>query len=175
MIKREYWTRTLSVWGLLLVGVLVVVIALLVPTYILLVHQVEALSFETVTAANSESRVAYEEAQKSLKKTQTLVQQLSQPHVGPNPSSVLDTIRNMQTDILLLSGFSYTDTANVEDPVQMQIHGIARTRAALVQFSAELNRNPLFTQVEIPVSDFAPDHDLSFTATVLLSSNAPSP
>ena len=165
-VKREYIVRAASVWALLLAAVATVITVLLVPTYVLLLGQLEALSKEIVRMDEG-SGTEYTEARATLGKTQQLAVELNVPTVRPTPSEILREIQNVQLRTIAISGFSYLhDGTKV---TTLTIEGIAATREALAEFSAALEKSPLFARAAVPVSELAEDHDLPFTLTLTLA------
>ncbi len=169
VVKREYVIRTIGVWALLLAAVALVVVLLLLPTYVLVVQQLNALATEVVQTENATSTHAYETARTALEKTQTLALQLGVVYAGPTASAVLRGVQEVQTSAITISGFSYERTGTAVEKVE--VRGVAATREALTEFSTALERNPLFARATVPVSDLAADRDLSFTLTIALAKN----
>lgn len=166
-VKREYVVRTISVWALLLAIVALVGAVLLLPTYVLLTREFDALAIEVVRTENDASTQAYEAAHTALEKAYTLALQLGVVFRGPTASEVLREVQKVQLSPITISGFSYEHTGTKVEKVE--IRGIAATREALAEFSAALERNPLFARAVVPVSDLAEDHNLSFTLTIALA------
>lgn len=166
-VKREYVTRVASVWMLLIAGVATVGAALLAPTYVLLVRQLDALSQEIVTLENESDAERYLATRDALSGAHSLALQLAVSYPGPTPSQILTEVQKAQTDTIVISGFSHERAADRPDAVKVQ--GTAATREALAQFAAALERNPIFTRAEVPVSDLASDRDLPFTLTIVLA------
>lgn len=165
-IRREYWMRVLSVWGFLLSAVAFSSVALLAPTYLLLVRQLDALASEVAQMAEDVADT-YQTDRATLESAQVLVSQLGVSVPGPTALVVLREVRAAQTGAITLSSFSYTHNGTVVETVG--VHGVAATREALVQFSATLERNPLFVHASVPVSDLAEDRDLPFTLTIIVA------
>ncbi len=166
-VKREYVIRTLSVWALLLAVAVLVEVVLLLPTYVLLWGQLEALAIEVVQAETDGSTQAYQTARTELEKAHALALRLSVATEGLAASDVFREIQKTQPDSIILSGFSYEHaSAEVET---VEIRGIAETREALAEFSAALERNPLFLRADVPVSDLAEARDLSFTLSITMA------
>lgn len=166
-VRREYAIRAVGAWLLLLAVVAAVEIVLLLPTYVLLARQLDALAAEIVRTEDVSATEAYKTTHAALAKAHTLAGQLHVAHAGPVASKVLDAIQAAETDAVALSGFSYAHTGIAVKSIQ--VRGIAATRGALAEFSAALERNPLFARADVPVSDLADDRNLEFTLTIVLA------
>ena len=166
-VQREYLVRTVGVWAVLVSAVAIVTTVLLVPTYVLLTHQLDALALEVATADDESHAEAYTTARAALADTHTLALQLDMSRTGPTASEALHEVQRIQTDAIRVSGFSYAHTDDAEQT--MEVRGIAATREALAGFAAALERNPLFARAEVPVSDLAADYDLPFTITITIA------
>ena len=172
-VHREYGIRVASVWALLLSGVAIVATILLVPTYVLLARQLDALALEVVGSdVESQSR-EYTAGQGELADALAFARILDTRPVGPTAAEVLREIQKVQTYAVRVSGFSYTHTGTAVQGVE--VRGVAATRTALADFAAALERDPLFARADIPVSDLAAEHDLPFTITIALASGGQSP
>lgn len=169
-VRREYVIRALGAWSLLFAVVAMVGTVLLLPTYVLLTRQLDALAAEVVRAEDVSATEAYKTTHDALATANALAVQLRVAHAELVASKMLDAIRSAQTDAVTLSGFSYTHTGTAVKSVQ--VRGIAATRGALAEFSAALERNPLFARADVPVSDLADDRNLEFTLTIVLSPNS---
>ncbi|MBI4086689.1 hypothetical protein HY416_01760 [Candidatus Kaiserbacteria bacterium] len=166
-VKREYFTRVVSVWMLLLAAVATVGAALLGPTYVLLIRQLDALSQEIITLEKESDTEQYLATREALSGAHDLALQLAVSYSGPTPSQILTEVRKSQTDAIVIYGFSYERAVGRPDAVT--VRGTASTREALAQFTAALERNPLFARAEVPVSDLASDRELPFTLTIVLA------
>ena len=169
-VKREYMLRTISVWALLLTAVAAVITAFLLPTYVLLLRQVDALELDAVRTEGNSNKHLYQAARTALEKAQTLAEALAVIPAGPTAYEVLRAIQAVQTDSITLSGFSYEHNGTSVSAVT--VRGTAATREALVEFSSALEREPLFARATVPVAALAKDRDLPFTLSVTLTSKA---
>lgn len=170
-VKHEYRMRAISIWMLSLATATTVGVLLLLPTYVWLKGEREALATEVIQSNSATGTEAYVTARTALMKAQTLAVQLKLVSPGPTASEVLREIQKGQTSAITTSGFSYE--YNGTSTPQVAIHGIAETREALAAFSAALERNPMFVRAEVPVSDLAKDRDLPFTLTLTLAKHTP--
>lgn len=167
VVTREYFVRVASVWALLFAAVAVAVAVLLLPTYVLLLRQLEALSLQAAAPEDEANTEHYEAVHAALSKAHVLARQLNASDAEPAASAVLREIQKAQTSSIVISSFFYEDTG--AEAKGVRIEGIAATRESLAQFSAALERNPLFARAEVPVADLAADRDLSFTLTIVLA------
>lgn len=165
-IRREYILRVAGVWALLAAAAAAAGALILVPAYVLLMYETNALALETSTMRDDEQTVLYASARAELEKVQLLARQLDMPAKSPSPSAALGEIRTLQPSEVTLSGFAYV----ADEPARIEIRGVSATREALVAFTDLLERNPLFARAEVPFSDLAEDRDLPFTVSVSLAS-----
>jgi hypothetical protein len=167
LVKREYRTRLASVWGLLLGGIGAVGAGLLAPTYVLLVNQLDALASPVVGTQDQSKVEAYKTSREDLAKTQALATQLAVPRRHPAASDVLRQVQDAESSGIAILGFTYeyTDT----EVTALEVNGVAATREALAQFSAALERDPLFLHADVPVSSLATERNLPFTITITLA------
>lgn len=167
-VRREYLVRVASMWTLLVSAVAAVTVLLLLPTYALLARELDALAIEVVQTESDAGMQEYKTTRTAFEKAQTLAVQLALATSGPSASEILYEIQKAQTRSIALSGFSYTHTGTTTAKV-VTVRGIAATRAALTEFSAALERSPLFVRAEVPVSNLAEEQNLPFTLTIVLA------
>jgi hypothetical protein len=55
--------------------------------------------------------------------------------------------------------------------VVIDVGGVAQNRSSLVLFSDSLKADPLFTQVSVPLSNFAKEKDITFSMKILVASS----
>lgn len=65
-------------------------------------------------------------------------------------------------------GIKLNDIEYITDAgkIHLQISGVAQTRQSLVVFSKELQKNPLFGSVEVPISDFVKEKNIEFSLDI---------
>ena len=167
LVKHEYRIRLASVWALLLAVVAATGAGLLVPSYVLLGRQIEALLLSDAGIRDESKVEAYKASRQDLVKAQALAAQLAVPRRHPAGSDVLRQVQDARSRSITISNFAYTySDAGVE---LLRVDGVAATREALTQFSATLERNPLFLRADVPVSSLVAERDLPFTITITLA------
>jgi hypothetical protein len=166
-IKREYLLRTATVWMVLFSIVGIITIVLLVPTYVLLSKSLDVAAVETNAANDDFDARAYEELRSEFKKTHLIAQRLAAASTSTLPSTVFADIQAVQTNDIMMTGFTYEADGTAVKKVE--VRGIASTRAALAAFSSTLEQNPRFARAEVPVSSLTNDRDLPFVLTITMA------
>ncbi|MES2134697.1 MAG: hypothetical protein V4449_00435 [Patescibacteria group bacterium] len=170
-LRVRYYTALASLFVFLLVGVCIVGIALLMPSYFL---------------AESEAGIAVramESSAESVKLYQSsgTVQQIS---LLKERISVLKEYQGDQATALVLSRI----TAGVADDIHVNaislvvtssgvgkvtVSGKANTRLALINFGKKLESERMFEGAVVPVSDLATGVDIDFSIPFTFDVNAP--
>lgn len=158
--------RVLSVWMLLLSVVAAVVAVLLIPTYVLVVRQLEAKEIEMVHDETTFDRTAYEQAKDEIKRANTLATKLVARPPSPQGTVIFDEIRSHTTDGIALSGFVYEHDGKTVKRVE--IRGTAVTREELSAFVSALESGSLIDRATVPVASLTRDRDLPFSITITL-------
>lgn len=163
-LRRLYFIRLAVVAVVLLSGVILVHGVLLLPSYLYLRNQVgeraASLVALTTTLAGSEekeisSRVA------ALGEDSAHLARLSSV---PKASAAIRAITALPRSGIRLTGFSFAPNPGAE--TMMSVSGVATTREALRTFEQSLANQPFITSVDLPISAYAKERDISFTISL---------
>lgn len=161
-VMLEYWTRVVSVWFMLIGFALIVVTALLAPTYVLVQTQLSAFTGAYNEAIDLTRQ--FTEAEETVRDSNQLAALLVDDVEADVPTeflAVIDTIAGASVSVQQL-----TFTLE-EDMIQgIVVTGIADTRLSLANFSKDIEAHPLFDEAELPISSLAKDKDIAFTITI---------
>lgn len=161
-IQLEYWLRVFSVWATLWSGALIIGIAILIPSYVLIVSQVKVYS-ESAAAA-SQKILNFENVSKELGRSSqqagTLLMGLKQPLLTEYTS----TFKSLEEPGIAISKITMT---RVDTGLSAaQISGEAESRQALADFRDRLRAQPDVSAVDLPISNLAKDKDIQFSLSV---------
>lgn len=83
---------------------------------------------------------------------------------------VLNNILSSRTEGITFSQILFNKTeiikTKIENSPALEVHGIASDREALRDFKTELDNNPSFSEVNLPISNFLEKSDLIFTILI---------
>lgn len=166
MILRLYRNRFIALAFTCLIGLAIISIALLAPSYLLLKSNQITLTAHRDTLANYEtSKVA-----QSLAATVTDINHrlgvFPDTEVTSSPliAGLLDPVLKAKTAQIHLSNFTYTIDQKTKQ-VQIQISGIADSRGDLLAFAETLKQGNSFSNVMVPIASFIKDANVNFTVT----------
>lgn len=168
-IKTEYWIRVLTTWLFLLAVAATVVGALLLPAYVLVSSQVSRsatdadLARARVGEHDTTTKVLDAAAEESR-----LVMAMSQT---PELMGVVEMIEGLVPAGVEATSYTLARQSSWVAPVVLG--GTASTRTALATFRDALLTHPKIVKVDLPISNFAKDKDISFTVTFTISSSTP--
>ncbi len=162
IVRREYLARVGAVFSLLATGALLAGALLLLPTYILLTHQ---LNTTTDQAAYPEAESGYAEATRSLADASRLAKRLEAADNSAAASEILAHIDAGRPSAVALIGLTINQRP---DGAEIVARGTAETRESLRQFVDTLKRDAFFLDARVPVSDLARDTNLTFTLSLSL-------
>lgn len=167
ILQKEYNTRRLIVFGVFIVITLVISLILLFPSYLTsrINHQNTLMSLESIREelTKDDVHVATPEEIAALRakisvfnssKDNVLVQELF---------STIANRRGSQIKILEMSFARGT-----EGKPAIIVEGNADTRDALTQFARNLQAEPTFSEVNLPISNLAKDKNIAFSMTMSL-------
>jgi len=164
-VKIEYWVRVVSVWLLLLSFSFVIMGTLLIPSIILTRAQLYA--YDAVYQDASDKNQVYTALEKEITVANTVAMKLAS--VGGNTlfTELISEVRDIAKNTVTLESVSLE---RIEGEVSsIKISGISSTRAALVQFREDLEKNPYFESADLPLSNLAKDKEVPFSITIITS------
>jgi Tfp pilus assembly protein PilN len=164
-ILNEYSTRRLDValFFLFIIGLISVIS--IFPSFVL----------SSVKVTDSKRNIDAIKNSSILKEADQLNSQLSQanqkllalrpPKQEISMSTIFQAvIADKSTNVRLSSFLLQNGTGATGDKVI--VRGVARTREDLSAFVSQLKKDPLFTNVDLPVSSFAKDQNADFSITI---------
>lgn len=160
-LRVRYYTSLASVFVFLLVGLSVVGIALLLPSYFLAQKESDtalrelAISAESVKAYQSSGTVQ----QISLLKERLAI--LKENDQGALSALVLSRLTSDLSADIQVQSISLTFTGKGKGGVV--VAGLAKTRTGLITFGKNLESERIFTGAVVPVSDLASETNLAFS------------
>lgn len=179
-IKKEYYTRLGVVVAIFLSALLVVRIASLLPSYLLISAKHKSFLERSNSAGHQDIQAKRESLEKVVTEINAKVAMLSGPEKAtPSPEKVFSEIISKKPSGIQLNSLSYEDatqsgtkrTENASAPqnIRLSIVGTAKERNTLLSFVEMLNKDPLFSSVDLPISSLVKDRDLNFTLAVSLN------
>lgn len=161
-VKREYWTRVVSVWILLLASACVLLAVLCAPVYVLVQSQLDAFSQEYTQASLENESFAKSEA--AIKRGNAIAALLTQAEEDTTFSSVIEELEKTAGAQVQIVEFTLARTDGKLQPIV--IKGVAESRLALTTFSEALETHVLFADVQLPLSNLAQNENVEFSLTV---------
>ncbi len=166
-IGTEYVVRFMSVWILLAALAFFVSAILLLPTYVLSVHRLQADLSESNAA---EKQQEFDEMKKTLSGAHLFATQLSASKESLHASSIMPHIEQAITSSVSLVGIAIApDLPKKVHAAQVRVEGRARSRSDLQAFVETLKQDSFWSSVTIPVSDLAPEVDNAFVVTLMVA------
>ena len=164
----EYWTRVVSVWAFLLSGAMFVVVALLIPTYVLTNIQLSTTQQSNAKSTGSEEEFKVYDT--GIKEANALATQLMGESNTLRISEVLGALKIASGQEILLKHLIIEREGILIQNITVE--GVAESRLALSEYKKNLERAPLFSTANVPTSDLARVNNLPFAIKVMLADNA---
>jgi hypothetical protein len=166
-IGGEYVARFLSVWIILGALSFFVSAALLLPTYVLSVHRLQADLSED---GGTQKQQTFDEMKQTLAEAHIFATQLSASKQSLHASAVMPHIEQALAPSISLVGIAIApDLPKKVHAAQVRVEGRARSRSDLQSFVERLKQDSFWSSVSIPVSDLAPEVDNAFVVTLLVA------
>ncbi len=165
LIKKEYKYRRLVVMILLLVGAVVVSSGFLFPSLIL-----SNIKLSTISDAAEKARISNEQQTKDsssgavLKTTENKLALLKSKDSETAFTYLVDLITENKSPDIRIKDISYerSDDGNGK----IVVSGLSKNRESLTVFSNQMQAISIFKAVDLPVSNFAKDKDISFSMQI---------
>ncbi len=165
VVKREYWTRVISVWMFLLTLVSVTFLVELIPLRLLTDLLGKSVSSELSGAISAKEELS--NIEKTVTDTNTLIKKLSVKSNEVHYSDYVDLIDELSGDSVQVTEMGFVSGNKVS------LSGVAKDRETLAGFRNSLEASPSFSAVVLPISNLAKDKDISFTLTLNLEVTKP--
>jgi hypothetical protein len=166
-VKYEYILRVGATLGFLFTGMLLLLSASLIPTYVLVDAQIKA--FESEKKQLSETDATFKEADNEVELTKEILAQLKRSPNNARVSEVVEEIRSVAPNSIVFTNF-ITD-ATKGSFTKIQVKGQAPTRKELAELKNTLESSEMFASAEVPIGDLARDVDVPFAIAVTLKKN----
>lgn len=171
MLRKEYWLRVTSVWAILAVLAIIAVSVLLVPSYLLIGTEEEALETERLTIAQKDNGTS--SAEKAVMDANELAAALRAAVISERLTPIITAVNEAVPSGVTLTSYSM---ARVETVVEeLIVVGIADTRDALIAFERSLEEQEAFTSVDVPIADLVKERDLPFRISIMLRTQTKKP
>jgi hypothetical protein len=145
--------------------VCVVSTILLIPSYVLVESQLNALTTET--SEDRENIKEFRAAEDTVRTANAVAGRLARGQVRTTGTEIIETIDTLSGSGVTVRTFNFSrEEGSVK---QVEIAGSAITREALASFKEDLERSPLFETALVPISNLARDVDLPFSISITIA------
>lgn len=164
-LRREYFWRLAVVAAVLGIALIASAAILLLPTYLYLSSEVQARTNRLADAATALASSDETELLSRLNALSEDTATLSKLGTLPSASAVVSEVLAVSRPGITLSSISYTPKVG-NTSATMVLSGIAATRDALRNYQLALQGTSFAQSVDLPVSAYAKDSNISFGITI---------
>lgn len=156
----EYWLRVVSVWLFLFGTGCMIVAVLLLPTYMIVRGQIALLDGQVTSA--TDQTATFDAGIASLEAASAAAVLLTEGASSTPFSTYVKLLEETAGDSVVLHSINFT-----KDPLggKIILSGTAATRESLAAFRDNLEAEPLFTDVVLPIDSLLKNRDLMFSLT----------
>jgi hypothetical protein len=166
-VIREYWLRVATVWMFLLGTGCLIVAALLLPTYVQIQIQLNALS-ESMNAS-TETISSYDTLARELVVANDRSKILLNAASSTPFSVYVTNIEQLSGQAISINTYTFTRPKTGEATIA--ISGIARTRQELADFKDVLSSEGVYSRVDLPISNLIKEKDLLFSMQLFIATS----
>jgi hypothetical protein len=160
LIKSEYKNRRLVVIAWFILGMLLVGVVALFPSYVITVYK-ETDARDRMAQLNKELSANSEtDSTNWLANINTKIKLFSPSLDKDKPYEAFVKIISLKSSGIILTGISFTKGTAGKD--KYTVSGTAGDRRSLIAFQNSLNTSSEFENASVPVSDLAQDKNISF-------------
>jgi hypothetical protein len=166
-IKKEYNLRRLIVGFFFILFLQTAFFIFMLPSWMISKYKEETSSARVIQLDNSEllsNSNAIRPVIRSINAELILIDRsLEYPKISP----YLDSILSMKTNSIKINQFSFSPNSTSTETINLQ--GVSATRDSLVNFKKSLDESGLFKSIDLPVSNFTKDKNISFNMTLTVA------
>lgn len=163
IVRREYAARRLVIIFLFIIILSLISAALLFPSYIMSkIYEGEATrTYETLVKAAGDPQ----NIEKLLRDLGAAAKTAGELSSDSFSVSAYELIRSLEakSDSIKLIEISFINRS--KDEAHLTLKGVAKTRESLTSFGKFLTSHPNLKDVDLPISNFAKESDISFIVT----------
>ncbi len=161
-LDREYRLRRVALALSAAIGLVAAALIMMAPIYI-----TTAFKSRTINAgiASAVAKDASDELQykKQIDEAKFLLKLLKPQDQGETASAIIAMLTADKTSEIKITSISYTQNAPGATVV---VQGMAKTREDLSAYTTTLSQEKSIKNVDVPVSNFTKDTDISYTFTI---------
>lgn len=161
IIKQEYFLRFFTVFSVFMIAIVVTCIILLLPSYYVTIRN-ETLLKNDVKALDKPVDEGEVTLKRQAKEADAYVEILSKSGPKHDPSFYFDRVFSLKNSGIRIDSFSYNEKS-------IYVRGISSSREDLITFSDFIKADDFFKSVDLPISSFAKNQDISFALTIGIS------
>jgi len=172
ILRREYLTRLFNVYCMIGIVMAGIAIALLYISHTFVKIQETITINELANAKLTDGSKQRTEFETLSRRTQFVYNLFTTPTI--QPYDVLEDITRISSDGVTLSSINVVKTESVATDsginnivLHVELTGYASDRNTLVAYSKNLSASGLFTNIEIPPTNFTKENDITFTVTMM--------
>lgn len=159
-LRREYRSRAITVWSVLMGCAALITAFLLLPTYVLVDSQITAYELEYNKTTDKTS--TFSDIADQVRQSNDLAGRLLEETEYTSPRVLTETLEAIASEGIFISSISLK--ADQQSPIN--VVGIAETRSRLAAFRSDLESHSWFERVNLPLSDLANERDINFSLQV---------
>lgn len=161
-VKREYWTRVISVWMMLAATAFVMITLLRVPVFVLVSSQLNAFADSYERAASED--LQFKESEELIVEANEIGRLLSESNESRFFSAIITKLDELSGEGITISSISIERTDDIVSAVS--VIGFAETRFSLASFKDRIEADPYFESAALPLSNLAKDKDIPFNIAI---------
>lgn len=163
-IIKEYSSRKFILMGIFAAALGLIGFVSLIPAYLLSEARLREVTGDLARLEGKDSANVMTELTKSLSQVNLKLSILKTAPSEHAANDLLKMVIDERGGGIRVSGFLYK--RNLDKDSVISVNGVARDRESLSQFVERLKKNPLFSKVDLPVSNFAKDKNTEFSLQI---------
>lgn len=158
VVRREYFYRLLILWLCFSAVLIFAVIIFLLPSYFLSVSKWKLTEERSAALAQSGSEEV-KGLSDTLRETERKLSLLKNTGVPASIYGLFVSVIRDASPTIRFYNFQY-------EPGKLLVSGTSENRESLLAFQKRLKAEPIFSSVDLPVSNFVREKDIPFTISI---------
>lgn len=166
-IEREYKGRKLYMWLVILIFICVYLTFILIPSFIFVISEKKSVDTISDSIKNSNNSKEDEQTKKIFNDTNKFLEFINTNKSTVYTGDILSKIIFLKNNGIRLTDVIYqkqTATTSV-----FTLKGFAINRDSLISFSKNISSDPVFKDINLPVSNFTKDKNIEFSFDINVS------
>lgn len=166
-IRSEYHLHFVIVVFLFIIFLQVTCLVFLFPSWLISLNKEKEVILQSEKSNRSSLDSQINLINSTIKSINTKLNVINSTLEYPKVVPLIDGILAQKTSSIYIKAIQYTSSKNTSGKINLA--GVSATRESLVLFVKKLEESKLFSNVDLPISNFTKDKDIDFSINMTIT------